>query len=313
MKILITGHVGFIGFHTCLKLLTLGHEIIGIDNFNDYYDRNVKIYRHKILKNNVQTFVKNIEDPESYKDIPNVDLIIHLAAQAGVRYSLINPESYINSNILGSFRILEFAKKCNVTKIIYASSASVYGKNKIPWKEDMNLSEPISLYGATKISLESLADSYFEMFGLKSIGLRFFSVYGPWGRPDLSLWKWTDGILKNEPIKLFNYGKNKRSWTYIDDIVDGIIKSINYECDIEKFNLGNDKLLNIDYSVDCISDYLKIKAKKEYEPMQDGDIIEANPDLFKSKEKLNFDPKVEFEDGIKYFIDWFKEYKKTGD
>ena len=309
MRILVSGSYGFIGFHLCKKLLDLGHEIIGIDNFNDYYDQQIKLNRFYQLRK-VKAIISNIEDKIAYQEIPRVDLIIHLAAQAGVRYSLIDPESYINTNILGSFRLLEFAKKCECEKFIYASSASVYGKNKIPWNEEMNLSEPISLYGATKISLESIADSYYEMFGLKSVGLRFFSVYGPWGRPDLSLWKWTEGILKNESIKLFNYGKNKRSWTYIDDIVDGIISSISFEGNIEKFNLGSDKLVDIEYSVNCIEKHLGIEAKKEYEPIQDGDISEANPDLTKSRKMLGFEPKVEFEDGIKKFIDWFREYKK---
>jgi UDP-glucuronate 4-epimerase len=147
------------------------------------------------------------------------------------------------------------------------------------------------------------------MFGLKSVGLRFFSVYGPWGRPDLSLWKWTEGILKNEPIKLFNYGKNKRSWTYIDDLIPGIISSLTSEGNIEKFNLGSDKLVDIDYSVDCISNYLGIEPKKEYEKSQDGDITEANPDLTKSRSILGFEPKISFEDGIKKFIDWFRGYQ----
>jgi len=307
MKILVSGSCGFIGFHLCKKLLELGHEVIGIDNFNDYYDPQIKSDRYLKLNNCV--ILGNIEDPNTYRDIPKVDLVIHLAAQAGVRYSLINPESYIQTNILGSFRLIDFAKKCECERFIYASSASVYGKNQIPWHEEMNLLEPISLYGATKISLESIADSYYEMFGLKSVGLRFFSVYGPWGRPDLSLWKWTEGILKNEPIKIFNYGKNKRSWTYIDDLIPGIIKTLTSEGNIEKFNLGSDRLVDIDYSVTCIENYLGIKAKKEYEPMQDGDIVEANPDLNKSKKILDFNPEIEFEEGIKKFIDWFKEYK----
>jgi UDP-glucuronate 4-epimerase len=293
-----------------LKLLELGHEIIGIDNFNDYYDPQIKYDRLKLIKNDVNVLRGNIEDIRVYSAFPRVDLVIHLAAQAGVRYSLINPEAYVQTNILGSFRMIEFAKKCECERFIYASSASVYGKNEIPWNENMNLAEPISLYGATKISSESIADSYFEMFGLKSVGLRFFSVYGPWGRPDLSLWKWTEGILKGEEIKIFNYGKNKRSWTYIDDLVPGIISTMTSEGNIEKFNLGSDRLVDIDYSVKCIEDYLKIKAKKSYEPMQDGDIVEANPDLTKSREILNFNPKISFEIGIEKFVDWFREYKK---
>ena len=308
MIILVSGSCGFIGIHLCQKLLELGHEVIGIDNFNDYYDPKIKYDRYSLIKDDVDVLNGNIEDEKIYSILPRVDLIIHLAAQAGVRYSLINPESYINSNIVGTFRLIDFAKKCECERFIYASSASVYGKNKIPWNENMNLSEPISLYGATKISAESIADSYFEMFGLKSVGLRFFSVYGPWGRPDLSLWKWTEGILKDEPIKVFNYGKNKRSWTYIDDLIPGIISTMTSDGNIEKFNLGSDKLVDIDYSVDCISNYLGIKPKKEYEPMQDGDIVEANPDLTKSRKILGFEPKVDFEDGIKKFVDWFRNY-----
>jgi|LSQX01.2.fsa_nt_gb UDP-glucuronate 4-epimerase len=310
MKILVSGCCGFIGIHTCIKLLELGHDVIGIDNFNDYYDPQIKYDRYELIKNDIDVINGKIEDEKIYDILPKVDLIIHLAAQAGVRYSLINPQSYINSNILGSFKLIDFAKKCECEKFIYASSASVYGKNKIPWNEDMNLSNPISLYGATKIAFELIADSYFEMFGLKSIGLRFFSAYGPWGRPDLSLWKWTEGILKKEPIKLFNYGKNKRSWTYIDDLITGIIATLTIEGNIEKFNLGSEKLVNIDYSVDCISKYLNIKPIKEYEPIQDGDIVEANPDLTKSRKILNFEPKIEFENGIKKFVDWLREYKK---
>lgn len=309
MKILVTGFCGFIGYHVCKKLLELGHTVIGIDNFNTYYDPQIKLDRCNLIEDDMDMIISNIENSSIYSSIPKVDMVIHLAAQAGVRYSLINPESYINTNIIGSFRLIEFARKCDCEKFIYASSASVYGKNKIPWNENMNLSEPISLYGATKISLEAIVDSYFEMFGLKSVGLRFFSVYGPWGRPDLSLWKWTEGILKNEPIKLFNYGKNKRSWTYIDDLISGIISAMSVESNIEKFNLGSDVLVDIDYSVDCIANYLGIKPIKEYEPIQDGDIIEANPDLTKSKEILNFEAKIKFEDGIKKFIDWFRGYK----
>lgn len=310
MKILVTGCCGFIGFHLCNKLIELGHKIYGIDNFNDYYDINIKKKRFYLIKNNSEIFSYNIENSESFNNFPKVDLVIHLAAQAGVRYSLINPKSYIDTNIIGFFNVIEYAKKCGNEKFIYASSASVYGKNKIPWNENMNLNCPISLYAATKISNEVIADSYYEMFGLKSVGLRFFSVYGPFGRPDLSLWKWVDGILNHKQIEIYNYGNSKRSWTYIDDIIDGIIKSIYINCKTEKFNLGSDRLVSIDYSVDCISKYLEINPIKKYLPIQDGDISDANPDLSKSKKYLKFYPKIEFEDGIKRFIDWFKEYKK---
>ena len=310
MKILVSGACGFIGYHLCQKLLELNHEVIGIDNFNDYYDVQIKFDRCSQFKNKVDIIRANIQDLKMYSTLPKVDLIVHLAAQAGVRYSLIDPSSYIETNILGFFRLIEFARKCSCARFVYASSASVYGRNPIPWVEDMNLSSPMSLYGATKISTEVIADSYFEMFKIRSTGLRFFSVYGPWGRPDLSLWKWTEGILKHEPIKIFNYGNNKRSWTYIDDLIDGFISAISTSGDHEKFNLGGENLVNIDYSVNCISKYIGIEPIREYEPMQDGDIPEACPDLTKSKRVLNFRPKIEFEEGIKKFIDWFREYKK---
>jgi UDP-glucuronate 4-epimerase len=310
MKILVTGACGFIGYHLCTRLLELGHQIIGVDSMNNYYDIQIKYDRYEKLKNYMKTYFFHIEDPSIYTQyIPKVDLIIHLAAQAGVRYSLVDPDSYVNTNILGFFELMKYAKNTNCEKVIYASSASVYGNNKLPWNEEMCL-KPISLYGATKVSTEVIADSYNAMFGIQTIGLRFFSVYGPWGRPDLSLWKWTEGILKREPIKIFNYGKSERSWTYIDDLIDGVISSLSIQSQTEKFNLGNDKMLNINYSVDCIANYLEIFPKKEFEPMQDGDIPEANPDLEKSRRVLNFNPKIEFEEGIKKFIDWFRSYKK---
>jgi UDP-glucuronate 4-epimerase len=310
MKILVTGCCGFIGYHLCQRLIQLNHEVIGIDNFNSYYDVQIKYDRYEKLKNKIDVINANIQDLKLYTIVPKVDIVVHLAAQAGVRYSLIDPESYINTNVVGTFRLLEFARQCNCARFIYASSASVYGRNQIPWIEDMNLSSPMSLYGATKISTEVISDSYYEMFKLKSTGLRFFSVYGPFGRPDLSLWKWTEGILKREPIKVFNYGNNKRSWTYIDDLIDGFISAISTSGNTEKFNLGGEQLVSIDYSVDCIAKYVGVEPIKEYEPMQDGDIPEACPDLTKSKRILNFKPKVDFEEGIKKFVDWFREYKK---
>jgi UDP-glucuronate 4-epimerase len=309
MLILVTGSCGFIGYHLCKKLLELGHSVIGMDNFNDYYDPKIKYDRYDMLKQNAEIYNVDVQNSNFYNCLPKVDLIIHLAAQAGVRYSLIDPDSYINTNILGFFELMKYAKNIECEKVIYASSASVYGTNKLPWHEEMHLI-PISLYGATKVSTEVIADSYNAMFNIQTIGLRFFSVYGPMGRPDLSLWKWTDGILKHEPIKLFNYGKSQRSWTYIDDLIDGVINTIPIQSNTEKFNLGSDKMVNINYTVDCIANYLEIFPKKEFEPMQDGDIPEANPDLTKSRKVLNFNPKIEFEDGIKKFVDWFREYKK---
>jgi len=309
MKILISGCCGFIGFHLCKKLLELGHELIGIDNFNDYYDVQIKYDRYTHLKNKVDILNANIQDIKVYSFLPKVDLIIHLAAQAGVRYSLVDPESYIDTNIVGTFRLLDYAKQCGCEKFMYASSASVYGSNPIPWNEEMLL-KPISLYGATKVSTEVLSDSYYTMFGIKSIGLRFFSVYGPFGRPDLSLWKWTEAILKGDNILLYNNGKSKRSWSYIDDIIDGVVNTLKIDGNCEKFNLGNENMIPIDETVYHISNYLNKKPKHiDYQPLIDGDIAEACPDLTKSKNILNFNPKIKFEEGIKKFIDWFREYK----
>ena len=309
MKILVSGCCGFIGFHLCKKLLELDHELIGIDNFNNYYDVQIKYDRYAQLKNKVDILNANIQDTKVYSILPKVDLIIHLAAQAGVRYSLVDPESYVDTNIVGTFRLLDFAKQCGCEKFMYASSASVYGSNPIPWNEEMLL-KPISLYGATKVSTEVLADSYYTMFGIKSVGLRFFSVYGPWGRPDLSLWKWTEAILKGENILLYNNGKSKRSWSYIDDIIAGVINTLNVDNNCEKFNLGNENMIPIDETVYHISNYLNKQPEYiDYQPLIDGDIAEACPDLTKSKKILNFNPKIEFEEGIKKFIDWFREYK----
>lgn len=309
MKILVTGACGFIGFHLCEALSKLNHDVSGIDNFYPYYDIHLKEDRFNILRSLGINLLRT-DLSELPLELPEVDVIIHLAAQAGVRYSIENPDIYIQSNIVAFHNIINFAKKINVERFIYASTSSVYGMNIPPWKEDMELKGILSLYGATKISNELIAESYYQMFNLKSIGLRFFTVYGPFGRPDMALWLWTNSILNKKPVDIFNYGEMERSWTYIDDIISGIISSLKLGFfGHEKFNLGNDQTINIEYAVDYISDYLGIQPLKNYLPLQKGDVKTASPNLTKSREVLGFEPKTKFEDGIIKFIDWFREYK----
>ncbi len=311
MRILVTGSCGFIGYHLCKRLIKDTHEVTGIDNFNDYYDVTIKEDRCRELElENIEIVREDLSSPDSYLALPDVDIIIHLAAQAGVRYSLQNPYSYIKNNIIAFGKLIDYARLIRVKKFIYASSSSVYGTNMIPWKEDMDLGSPLSLYGATKISNEVIANEY-RMFGLNSIGLRFFTVYGPFGRPDMALWKWANSMLTNKSVELYNHGKMDRSFTYIDDIVSGIISSMYLDFEgHEIFNLGNDNMINIEYAVDYMYKYLKIKPKKKYLKLQPGDVEQTSPDLTKSKQLLNFNPETKFEEGVIKFIEWFKEYHK---
>jgi UDP-glucuronate 4-epimerase len=309
MKILVTGACGFIGFHLCKKLQELNYEVVGVDNFDPYYSVILKESRSKILRNLGVTII-NMDLCDLKLKLPEVDIIVHLAGQAGIRHSIEHPEAYIKNNIVGFHNIIKFAKDIKVERFIYASTASVYGSNIAPLKEDMPFKGISSVYAASKVSDEILAESYLHMFELKSIGLRFFTVYGPWGRPDMAMWLWTDAILNKKLVDIYNYGKMERSWTYIDDIVSGIILSIGLNFSgHEIFNLGNDNIVNIDYAVDYISDYLGIKPKKNYLPLQLGDVKISSPDLTKSKKVLGFEPKIRFEDGVINFIDWFNEYK----
>ena len=312
MKILVTGSCGFIGYHLCKRLIKDSHEIIGIDNFNPYYDVTLKEDRRSdLLKENVDIIRGDILDNSLYLKLPKFDIIIHLAAQAGVRYSVINPYTYIQNNIVGFHNVIHFAKEANVKKFIYASTSSVYGSNIPPWSEEMTLKGFPSLYAASKASNEEIAESYFQMFGLKCIGLRFFTVYGPWGRPDMAVWKWTEAILNNKPVDIYNFGKMERSWTYIDDIISGIISSLYLEVfDHERFNLGDDNSINIEYALDYISSYLKIIPKKNYLPIQIGDAIKTGADLTKSRRILGFEPTTKFEEGVVKFIDWYEIYTK---
>jgi UDP-glucuronate 4-epimerase len=313
-KVLVTGCAGFIGMHLCEKLFELGYDVIGIDNLNDYYDVNLKLKRLSILQDSSSfTFIKtDISNMSSLEDIfkkhkPNK--VVNLAAQAGVRYSLINPHSYMKSNIIGFMNILDCCRYYDVKGLVYASSSSVYGGNtKIPFSELDNVDRPVSIYAASKKANELMAHSYNHLFGICSTGLRFFTVYGPWGRPDMAMYIFASKIMNNKPIQVFNHGNMKRDFTYVADIVDGIISSIekNHRCEV--FNLGNNKSENLMDVVSLIEKKIGKKAIIEFETMQPGDVEKTHADIDKAKSKLGFLPKTNIEDGIGNFIDWYLEY-----
>ena len=316
MNILVTGAAGFIGFHTCLSLQKK-HKVYGLDNLNNYYDVNLKKSRLKLLKKNKNfKFLKtDIENKNLYNKFKSIklDLIINLAAQAGVRHSLKDPFSYINSNILGQTNLLEFAVKLNVKKFIYASSSSVYGGNKkMPFSVKHRVDKPISLYAASKKSSELLAECYSHLFKIKCIGLRFFTVYGPWGRPDMATFIFTKRIIEKKKINIFNYGNMRRDFTYIDDIVEGIKGAVKLKGDYKHkiYNLGNNKPENLKKFISIIEKKLKIKAKRNLLPIQPGDVARTSANIDESKRELNFYPKTSIDEGIPRFVEWYKQYYK---
>jgi UDP-glucuronate 4-epimerase len=312
--ILVTGSAGFIGFHLAKTLLSSDINIIGIDNLNDYYDINLKKARNNILKksDNYKFYKGDLTDINFIKkvlDENKIDKVCHLAAQAGVRYSLTHPHAYIQSNIVGFTNIIDEAKNHNIKDFIYASSSSVYGNNqKLPFSVKDNVDKPISLYAASKKANELIAHSYHHLYGMNCTGLRFFTVYGPYGRPDMALFLFTKAILENKPIKVFNHGKMKRDFTYIDDIVNGIIASLKKSYPYEIFNLGNHKSIELNYFIKLIEKNLGKEAKKEMMSIQPGDVENTFADIKSSQEKLNFAPQTSIEAGIKKFINWYKEY-----
>ena len=314
-KILITGAAGFIGFHLSKSLLKDNYLICGLDNMNDYYSVKIKKDRLRFL-NNYKTFQFIQTDISNLNDLSKVfldfkpDIVVNLAAQAGVRYSIDNPFVYINSNIVGFANIIELCKVNNVEGLIYASSSSVYGDNKnTPFSINDKVDTPISLYGASKISNELIAHSYSHLFDLHTTGLRFFTAYGPWGRPDMAYYGFTEKISSNKPIDVFNNGEMKRDFTYIDDIINGIKSSIdnNYKCEI--FNIGNNKSEKLMDLISCIEKELNKKAIINYMPMQPADVKSTHADIRKTKEMLNYRPSIDMNLGIKKFISWYKEYE----
>jgi len=334
MTILVTGAAGFIGFHLCKSLLNDGEKVIGFDNLNAYYDPELKKARLNILNSfnkDLFTFVKgNLEDKDLIQDIfsshkPKV--VVNLAAQAGVRYSLENPNSYIDSNIVGFINILEECRNIKIDHLIYASSSSVYGGNtKMPFIESDNVDHPVSLYAATKKSNELMAHAYSHLFDIPSTGLRFFTVYGPWGRPDMALFLFTKSIIENKPIKVFNNGKMIRDFTYIDDIIESIRRLIkkaplktnlshkgNFDpneswAPYKIFNIGNSNPTPLMDFIVALENALGKKAIKKYLPMQPGDVASTESNNKSLEEWINFKPNTSIKDGISKFVCWYKQF-----
>lgn len=327
--ICVTGAAGFIGFHTCSKLLSMGYKVYGIDSLNNYYDVSLKLARKKILDKKKNFYFEKYDISKiGIKDILNKikpDVIINLAAQAGVRHSLIKPHDYIKNNITGFLNILEYAKDSSKPmRVVYASTSSVYGANeKQPFKESDPVDHPLQFYAVTKRSNELMAHAYSNLYKLETVGLRFFTVYGPWGRPDMALFKFTKNILKNKPIELFNHGNHIRDFTYVEDIADGIVKSALKKISNSKnsfskpniskapfhiFNIGANRPVKLMKFVKEIEKNLKTKANIVYKPLQPGDVTNTKSDIKNISKDLDYKPKTNIEKGIKNFIIWYLKY-----
>ncbi|MCB0635399.1 MAG: NAD-dependent epimerase [Lewinella sp.] len=347
MKILITGTAGFIGFHLANRLLAEGREVVGLDVINDYYDTGVKYSRLEVAgidKERIEygRLVRSTKHPhyrfiqldlgdkdaleQLFKD-EQFHTVVNLAAQAGVRYSLINPQAYVESNIVGFVNLLENCRHHGVQHLAYASSSSVYGLNeKMPLATSDNVDHPVSLYAASKKSNELMAHTYSHLFGLPTTGLRFFTVYGPWGRPDMALFLFTDAMLKGEPIKVFNYGEMVRDFTYIDDIVEGVVRVIDHppagnpdwsganpdpassKAPYKIYNIGNNAPVKLMDFILAIEEELGLTAEKNMLPIQPGDVPATYADVQDLVDELGYQPDTPLKEGIKAFIDWYKEY-----
>ncbi|HAL39695.1 MAG TPA: protein CapI [Polaromonas sp.] len=335
MKILLTGAAGFIGMTTALRMLARGDEVLGLDNLNDYYDVTLKENRLKRLMPNAGfRFVKmDVADRQSMAQLfaaEKFDRVIHLAAQAGVRYSLQNPHVYIDSNIVGFVNILEGCRYAQVQHLVYASSSSVYGGNtKMPFSEHDSVDHPVSLYAATKKANELMAHTYSHLYGLPTTGLRFFTVYGPWGRPDMALFLFTKAILDGRPIDVFNYGQMQRDFTFVDDIVEGVIRVLDrtavpnpaYDAaqadpatsnvPYRVFNIGNNNPVPLLDFIACIEEVLGKKAEKNLLPLQDGDVPATYANTDALNEWVGFVPGTSIEQGIARFVAWYRDYYKV--
>lgn len=331
-KILVTGAAGFIGFHLCKKLLDRDESVVGIDNLNDYYDVNLKLARLELLegRQNFRFIRLDIADRGGIAELfskERFDIVVNLAAQAGVRYSLVNPHSYINSNIVGFLNLLEGCRHHNVTHMVFASSSSVYGANtKMPFSVHHNVDHPVSLYAATKKANELMAHTYSSLYNIPCTGLRFFTVYGPWGRPDMALFLFTKAILEGRPIDVFNYGKMKRDFTYIDDIVSGVeavmerIPASNPRwsgdnpdpsssyAPYKLYNIGNNQPVDLMHFIEVLEESLGKKALKKLLPIQLGDVPATYADVDDLVRDTGFKPSTPIEAGIKKFVEWFKSY-----
>ena len=339
MNILITGAAGFIGFHVAKRLIDQGHKVVGIDNINNYYDPDLKFSRLEQLginKSDAADFGKdcsstlfpenfkfmrlNLEDRKQLPELFNAndfEVVCNLAAQAGVRYSLENPEAYIDGNVVGFLNLLECCRHHNVGHLVYASSSSVYGLNKeIPFKVEHNVDKPISLYAATKKSNELMAHTYSHLYKFPTTGLRFFTVYGPWGRPDMAMFLFSDAILNNRSIKVFNHGKMERDFTFIDDIVEGVVRIINdksrrkgrTEALYKLYNIGNNKAIKLMDFIKEIERNLGKEAKKEFLPMQAGDVEKTWANVDSLISDYGYQPATDIKEGVKAFINWYRNF-----
>ena len=336
MKVLVTGAAGFIGYTLAKRLLERGDDVVGIDNLNDYYDVNLKKARLSALEGMQGSFVFHKLDITDRAGIEKLfkqndfQRVMHLAAQAGVRYSIENPLAYVDANLVGFAHILEGARQGNVGHLVYASSSSVYGANtKLPFAESDNVDHPVSLYAATKKSNELMAHTYAHLYGLACTGLRFFTVYGPWGRPDMALFKFTHGIINDQPIPVYNHGNMVRDFTYIDDIVEGVIRVIDTPAAVDAdwsgehpdpassaspyrvYNIGNNMPVELMRYIEVLEECLGKKAKLDLLPIQDGDVPTTYADVSRLVDDLGFKPATTVEEGVARFVDWYQTYYRV--
>lgn len=334
MKFLVTGAAGFIGSQVSQRLLDMGHQVVGIDNLNSYYDITLKQARLDAISGDAFSFHEiDLADKENIAQLfsrEKFDRVIHLAAQAGVRYSLENPHAYAQANLIGHLNILEGCRHHHVEHLLYASSSSVYGLNrKMPFSTDDSVDHPVSLYAATKKANELMSHTYSHLYHLPTTGLRFFTVYGPWGRPDMALFKFTKAMLEGKPIDVYNYGKMKRDFTYIDDIVEAIVrlqdvipqKNDNWSVETGSpsassapysvYNIGNSAPVELMDYITALEEALDIKADKNMMPMQPGDVHETSADTAALYEVIGFKPKTSVKEGVKNFVDWYREFYKV--
>ena len=320
MNILVTGTAGFIGMNLARHLLARGHHVVGLDNFNDYYDVSLKRARHALLEANPEYEGHEMDlcDAEGLNGLfrkTKFDVVCNLAAQAGVRYSLQNPMAYVHSNLEGFANILEAVRNHGVPRLVYASSSSVYGGNtKLPFSETDPVDHPVSLYAATKKSNELMAHAYAHLFGFQTVGLRFFTVYGPWGRPDMAYWLFTDALSKGRPIKVFNHGKMKRDFTYIDDIVSGITSCLEAPHDAldkyQVFNIGHNHPEDLMEVIRILGEALGVEPKMEMLPMQLGDVPATYADIDALSSKFGYRPTTPISVGLPAFVEWYKNWTK---
>ena len=330
--VLVTGAAGFIGFHLANRLLKDGHQVVGIDNLNPYYDVNLKIARLKQLESNPgftfrETDLSHLDDLKAVFQSCRVEVVVNLAAQAGVRYSLENPHAYVDANLVGFVNLLECCRHFSIKHLVFASSSSVYGANtKMPFSVHDNVDHPVSLYAATKKSNELLAHTYSHLYDLAATGLRFFTVYGPWGRPDMALFLFTEAILAGKPIKVFNYGNMQRDFTYIDDIVEGVVRVMkklpaanpdwsgnapdpgSSYARYRLYNIGNNQPVELTRFIEVLEKELGVAAEKDMQAMQPGDVPATYADIDELYEAVGFKPTTRIEDGISRFVKWYKTY-----